>query len=179
MFLSRLGLCLVILTSLPLPLAAPSHTIATSNALERLPRQTLEGRTFRQYARVERNDGTYRLMFLDEVSFKDVARLGNIPDRATVVMETYYTQGKESTNFIKTRIGGRWLYGSFSPSSPKLTTRPDPSCQNCHNTARREHAGTFTLPLLRAAVNDGQVKTLNCERGGRTPCPAATYEQYR
>jgi hypothetical protein len=150
---------------------------AQPSPLERLPRQTIGDRAFRQYARVERTDGTYRQMYLDERSLEVFARTNTLPDGAFIVMKTYYSPGVESTNFTKSRANGRWLYGSFSPQRPNFDTRPDASCQGCHQTATSSVAGTFTLPMLRRAVRDGRVAVTTCNRGGRTPCDPATYER--
>jgi hypothetical protein len=161
--------------------ATPSFERAqpVSDNSSRLPRQTIEGRLFRQYAKVERSDGTYRQMFISDSSLGEFAKTGTLPNETFVVMETYYTPNAESTNFTKQKSGSRWLYGSFSPSSPSFAVRPDPSCQGCHNSATPDVGGTFTLPMLRAAVQSGTVKTATCNRSGRTPCDAAAYETFR
>jgi hypothetical protein len=148
---------------------------AQSALLERLPRQTIDGRTFRQYATVQRNDGTYRQMYLDEPSAETFARTDALPDGAVIVMETYYSPGVESTNFTKFRASGRWLYGSFSPQRPNWSNRADPSCQGCHQTATPAVTGTFTLPMLRRAVRSGSIALTVCDRGGRTPCDPQIY----
>ena len=149
------------------------------NHANRLPRQVINDRGFRQYARVERTDGTYRLMFIDEASIAAFARDGTLPEGAFIVMETYYSPNVESTNFTKERRSERWQYGSFSPERPTFGTRPDPSCQACHTTSSRAVGGTFTLPMLEAAVRQGRVMTTTCDRGGRTPCQASVYENFK
>jgi hypothetical protein len=153
------------------------YSVAQSDLSQRLPRQTIENRVFREYARVERTDGTYRRMLIDQISLERFAKNNAFPNGATIVMETYYQPNQESTNFIKTRRGERWLYGSFSPERPNFAVRPDSSCQGCHNTASREVAGTFTRPMLETALRTGRVIITTCNRGGRTPCEASVYKE--
>jgi hypothetical protein len=176
----------VLMGAVGLGLAALSHATPAieraqplSNNASRLPRQTIEGRVFRQYAKVERSDGTYRQMFVSDSSLAEFAKTGAVPEGAFFVMETYYTPNSESTNFTKQKSGSRWLYGSFSPNSPSFAVRPDPSCQGCHNSAIPTVGGTFTLPMLRAAVQSGTIKTTTCNRSGRTPCEPTDYEAFR
>jgi hypothetical protein len=169
----------VAFTALTYATPALERAQPVTNNSSRLPRQTIEGRLFRQYATVERNDGSYRQMFIADSSLSEFAKTGIIPDEAFIVMETYYSPNVESTNFSKQKSGSRWLYGSFSPNSPSFAVRPDPSCQGCHNSATPTMGGTFTLPMLRAAVQSGTVKTATCNRSGRTPCEPTDYEAFR
>jgi hypothetical protein len=143
-----------------------------------LPQQTIDGRTFRHYATVNRTDGTYRMMFIDESTLAAWVEAQPLPEGALFVMETYLTPDNESTNFIKALgADGRFTYGSFSPNRPLFVTRADNSCTSCHR-ASVDPAGTFTLPMLQAAVAQGLVMGTTCDQSGRTPCGPETYEQF-
>lgn len=162
-----------------LPEVDPPATTPTSIALwQRLPQQTIDGRAFRQYATVNRTDGTYRTMYIDEATLAAWVEGQPLPEGALFVMETYLTPGNESTNFIKALgADGRFIYGSFSPSRPLFATRADNSCTSCHRSSI-DLPGTFTLPMLEAAVAQGLVMGTTCDQGGRTPCGPETYEQF-
>jgi hypothetical protein len=142
---------------------------------ESLPQQIIDGRAFRHYATVSRSDGTYRQMYIDEAALETWELGQPLPEAAFIVMETYYSPEVESTNFTKQMTADGFQYGSFSPERPTFNVRPNASCTSCHSGAV-DPAGTFTLPMLARAVEDGRVAVTTCDRGGRSPCAADVYD---
>jgi len=152
--------------------ASPANTV-----WQTLPQQMIDGVAFRHYATVNRTDGTYRQMFIDEATLSTWTPGQPLPVESFLVMETYYSPQVESTNFTKAMSIDGFHYGSFSPSRPSFTTQPDNSCAACHGRAE-DAAGTFTLAMLTAARQTGAVATTLCDQGGRTPCTAEVYREF-
>lgn len=159
--------------------ATPSElTAITGDNWQNLPQQIIEDRAFRHYATVSRTDGTYRQMFIDEIAIQGILEGTLMPENAFIIMETYYNPEQESTNFTKERKGNAWDYGSFSPGRPSFETGGNLTCSMCHRGADSAVNGTFTSAMLRAALQEGQVMTTTCDRGGRSPCDASVYENF-
>jgi len=128
-----------------------------------------------RYARVDRADGTYREMLIDEATVAAL-RAGTPPaDGATILMESYSRPGEFGTIFAKRRKSGRWLYGSFAHGEPLPEFRPRPQCSGCHRAADATDE-TFTLPMLRRFAATGDLQRAHCSQSGRTPCSASVYE---
>jgi hypothetical protein len=146
-----------------------------SNTWELLPQQMISEVAFRHYATVNRVDGTYRQMFINEQALQ-AWQVGNpLPEGTFIVMETYYSPNVESTNFTKQlNATDGFHYGSFSPNNPSFEVRQNMSCTQCHQ-ASTDPNGTFTLPMLAQAIETGEVMQTLCNNSGRTPCDADTY----
>jgi hypothetical protein len=128
---------------------------------------------FTPYARVDRLDGTYRMMLIDNRSLEALGR-GEAADRATILMESF--SGDDLTTvFAKTREGSRWLYGSIQPGQTILQFRPGPSCATCHRVAGA--GGNFTQAMLERFVKTSTLQTTFCSRSGRSPCEPEVYGQ--
>jgi hypothetical protein len=160
------------------PASSPAPTSLAGESAEnwaRLTQQIINDIAFRQYATVQRSDGSYRQMFIDERTLTRWLPSQPLPQDTLIVMETFLTPGEETTNFTKhLEADGEFTYGSFSPARPSFATRRDTSCIACHRLSV-DKAGTFTLPLLRGAVTDGVLMTARCDQSGRTPCGPETY----
>lgn len=156
------------------PASSPSNELNW----QALPQQMITERAFRHYATVERTDGSYRQMFIDETTLAVWTPDAPLPANAFFVMETYVIPDREGTNFTA-QMGedGTFTYGSFSPSRPSFATRRDGSCASCHRGAE-DAAGTYTLPMLEVAVIQGQVLTTVCDRSGRAPCGPEVYRAF-
>jgi hypothetical protein len=185
-----LGMGMIALISFALPISVdttPTPQVITEQPTSaaitdyetwmQLPQQEIDGVLFRHYATVHRTDGTYRQMFITEETLSNWQQSEALPSDAFIVMETYYTPEVESTNFTKLLTEDEFHYGSFSPNRPNFDTRPNNSCMSCHSGAA-DALGTFTLPMLQAAVNEGLVTQTLCDRSGRTPCGDEVYEQF-
>jgi hypothetical protein len=146
-----------------------------SNTWELLPQQMINEVAFRHYATVNRVDGTYRQMFINEQALQAWQAGSPLPEGTFIVMETYYSPIVESTNFTKqmTATDG-FHYGSFSPNNPSFEVRQNMSCTNCHQ-ASTDVNGTFTLPMLAQAIETGEVMQTLCNNSGRIACDADTY----
>jgi hypothetical protein len=130
---------------------------------------------FVRYARVDRADGTYREMLVDEATITALRAGTALTDGATILMESYSRPGEISTIFAKRRDGGRWLYGSFARGEPMPAFRPRPQCSGCHRAADATD-GTFTLPMLQRFTMTGTLQRARCEQFGRTPCHGSIYQ---
>lgn len=130
---------------------------------------------FVAYAQVDRPDGSYRRM-LTSPDVVSAATAGEpLPDGTRIMMETYYRPGEVAIVFHAHKVDGRWQYGSFRGGQPEnWTTRPQASCLSCHAGAAATDF-TFTKPSLDAAAVVGLTQ-FTCDRGGRSPCASAVYE---
>jgi hypothetical protein len=129
---------------------------------------------FTRYARVDRPDGTYRNMLVDDVSLAEL-RQGRPAETMTILMESF-SGGSLTSVFVKRREGGRWTYGSVRPGEDLKAFRPGPSCATCHRAAGAGE-GTFTRPMLEGFVKTGSVRQTFCDRSGRSPCSPDVYRQ--
>ncbi len=125
------------------------------------------------YATVQRTDGSYRRMLTTQSVLESVARSGETPDGARILMETYYRPGQRSTVFHKQKQRGRWFYGSFN-EVVDLSVRPQASCLSCHTRAA-ESDFTFTQMILVDVARGAEPFVTTCDRPGRQPCPPSTY----
>ncbi|WP_157018413.1 hypothetical protein [Mesorhizobium xinjiangense] len=130
---------------------------------------------FSRYARVERSDGSYREMLIDEASLAALRAGAGLGEGATILMESYYRPGEIGTVFAKQFNGGRWLYGSFRPGGSPASFAPRPQCAGCHLRAQDHRGGTFTGPMLNAFAATDTVQETVCDRPGRTPCSPEIY----
>lgn len=129
---------------------------------------------FTRYARVDRADGTYREMLIDDATLAAL-RAGRPPEEgATILMESYYSPGEIGSIFARRLENGRWLYGSFRPGEPLPAVASRPQCALCHRGAEAT-GGTFTLPMLERFARTGTVQRTDCDRSGRTPCDPPVY----
>ncbi len=128
------------------------------------------------YARVQRNDGSYRRMLITPESLDALEHGDALPEGTRILMETYYRPDRVSTVFHKQKRGGDWLYGSFAASRPNLEVTARSSCAACHTRAAKTDS-TFTLPSIWSAAAGLGPSDFACERGGRTPCGLDTYSE--
>lgn len=129
---------------------------------------------FTRYAHVDRSDGAYREVLVDDATLAALRAGRGIRDGATILMESYYSPGTIGSIFAKRRDGGRWLYGSFQPGAALPAFAPRPQCAACHRAAEKSD-GTFTAAMLERFVETGSIQRIACDRAGRTPCDPATY----
>ncbi len=130
---------------------------------------------FVYYGTVERPDGSFRRMSIDQVSAPQVQPDQPLPEGTTILMETWYSPERASTVFVKTKQAGGWVYGSFRPGQPDLSAQERASCHRCH-VPFQEVDGTLTLPLLIASLQTDQPPTVLCDRPGRLPCDPEAYQ---
>ncbi len=146
----------------------------TSVAATSLPETDRYGETYVTYARVDRPDGTYRLMLVTPETLAIVRPGEALPDGTRILMESFYAPGEVGTVFHKQKVSGRWQYGSFpGAGEPVFETRPQASCLSCHARAAATDF-TFTRPSLDGASHNG-LSHFRCDRGGRTPCDLHVY----
>lgn len=129
---------------------------------------------FSYYGQVDRGDGTYRQMLVDDRTLRAMQEDEPLGDGATILMESYYRPGEIGSIFAKRFEGGRWLYGSFGEGEPMPAFSPRPQCSFCHRTAN-DLEGTFTLPMLERFARTGVPQRTSCGRTGRSPCKASVY----
>ena len=147
---------------------------------QHLPPRTIGGKTFRQYATVNRIDGTVRETFVDEATLGRWRPGQALPANTLILMQvisaTSAATGGLSTSFTKRMdADGYFRYGQFEPTQPNFSTAPNRECEACHIVSA-DTAGTFTMPLLNAAITRGQPLRIVCDRPGRLPCEDEMYE---
>jgi hypothetical protein len=160
--------------TLPATEITTREAASTSILWETLPQQTINDQSYRLYAVVTRTDGTYRHMYIAEQALSAYTPGEPLPLDTIFVMETYYAPEVEGTNFTKRLTSQGFEYGSFNPANPNLTTRRNSSCSACHRSAE-DPSGTFTLPMLDAALVVGVPMITECNQSGRTPCDHDVY----
>jgi hypothetical protein len=126
---------------------------------------------FVRYAHVDRPDGAYREMLVDEATLRAG---GRAVEGGTILMESYYTPDVVGSVFARRWQGGRWLYASFRPGEPLPEFRPLPQCATCHRAAEAT-GGTFTQAMLERFAAGGKLRQAFCDRPGRSPCPPEVY----
>ncbi|MGK6314983.1 hypothetical protein [Neorhizobium sp. DT-125] len=129
---------------------------------------------FTRYARVDRPDGTYRNMLVDNASLEALRR-GGPAETMTILMESF-SDDDLTTVFVKRRKEGRWTYGSIRPGEGLDAFRPSPPCATCHRAAGASD-GTFTRPMLEGFVKTGAEQQTYCDRPGRSPCSPDVYRR--
>ena len=145
---------------------------------QQLPQRIIHHTAFRHYASVSRSDGSIRHMLIDEATLQHWQPGHPLPKNALIVMQTDLTPGRETTNFTKhMEADGYFTYGSFNPITPNLATGIDNTCASCHDLSD-DAAGTYTAPLLNAAIVQGQLMTTYCDRAGRIPCEREVYRNF-
>jgi len=144
---------------------------------QQLPRQVINDTAFRHYATVTRVDGSTRHMLIDEATLRHWQPGQPMPTNTLIVMQTWLTD-TESTGFTKhMQADGNFSYGAFNPTQPNFATRVDNTCASCHEVSE-DVPGTFTLPMLNAAVAQGWPMLTQCNRAGRIPCEAHVYHNF-
>lgn len=149
-------------------LAMVPALVATGLAASTLPHRI--GHT--TYALVERPDGTYRTMMIDNGSVVAM-RNGRVPETSSIRMESFAGERLTSV-FIKRLQGEEWLYGAIRPGEGVEAFRSGSHCASCHRSAS-DRDGLFTQGLLRAFVETGRIQKASCGRPGRSPCEADVY----
>ncbi|MCR4265037.1 hypothetical protein [Nitratireductor sp. ZSWI3] len=130
---------------------------------------------FMRYARVDRPDGSFRKLFIDEKTL-GALRLGQaVSDGASIIMESYSGPDEVRSVFAKKRKNGRWQYGSLNPGEPLTAFRPRPQCSGCH-VAANDSDGVFTLSMLQRFAETGEPQEIRCPRVGRIPCDRSVYD---
>lgn len=163
--------------SFPASIAQPSPSTQVSSTSLEL--QSKYNRSLAHYATVDRSDGSFRQMYIDEVSMaaikpEQALQDGTLPNGTLIVMETWYSPEDVGTVFVKQKQNGEWQYGSFSPDQPNYQMRFSGSCHSCHAPFSNIDF-TLTKPLLEEALRTRQVQNARCDRPGRTPCSPDTY----
>lgn len=130
------------------------------------------GEGFTHYARVDRPDGSYRNMLIDNASLAAL-REGRPAEHMTILMESF-SDGELTSIFVKRSEAGRWTYGSIKPGENIEAFRPSLPCATCHRAAGAGD-GTFTRPMLEGFVKAGEVQRTFCNRSGRSPCRPEVY----
>lgn len=133
---------------------------------------------FVRYARVDRPDGTFREILIDEATLAALRNGSGISGGATILMKSYTRQGGVRSIFGRRHEGGRWLFGSFQPGEVISGFRAAPQCATCHRSAERTD-GTFTHAMLERFVATGEIQQTFCNRSGRTPCEPEVYQMGR
>ncbi len=132
------------------------------------------GDGFTRYARVDRPDGSYRNMLVDNASLAAL-RERKPAEEMMILMESF--SGDELTAiFVKRRDADRWTYGSIRPGEGIEAFRPSPPCAPCHRAAGAGD-GIFTWTMLEGFVKTGDVLRTFCDRSGRSPCSPDVYAQ--
>jgi hypothetical protein len=132
------------------------------------------GRKLVFYAEVDKAGDYFRRMLIDSASAAAVASSGSLPANALLYLETWFG-ANQSTVYIRQKVNGRWLSNSFSPSSPDYNVVLTNSCNNCHATASVTD-DTYTLPLLRKALQRKSVQRIICDQPSFTPCDLQVYQ---
>ncbi|MEL6385282.1 MAG: cytochrome P460 family protein [Cyanobacteria bacterium J06626_18] len=132
------------------------------------------GRRWRHYATVARNDDTFRQMFIEADVVDHIEAGQPLPDGTLILMESWYSPEALSIVFIKQKLNGTWLYGSFNPTQPNYQVSDLSSCHSCH-APFPETDFTLTKPLLEAAVQQQVLQTAYCDLPGRSPCAPGVY----
>ncbi|MBC8082907.1 MAG: hypothetical protein H7Z21_06805 [Hymenobacter sp.] len=132
------------------------------------------GRPLIFYAEVDKQGDYFRRMFTDPASAEAVRRTGELPDNALLVLETWFGPD-QSTAFVRQKRGNEFESGSFGPGNPDFSVGLTVSCNNCHARAAVTDR-TFTLPLLRRALQRNEVQTIVCNQPSFTPCDLAVYQ---
>jgi hypothetical protein len=135
---------------------------------------TKYGRKLVFYAEVDKADDYFRRMFIDSASAAAVVATGVLPHNTLLYLETWFG-ANQSTVFIRQKVNGQWLSNSFSPSSPDYNVTLTSSCNNCHAMARVTD-DTYTLPLLRKALQRNSVQRIVCNESSFTPCDLEVYQ---
>lgn len=130
---------------------------------------------FIHYGTVDRPDGSFRRMLIDQTSLTQVQPDQPLPEGTTILMETWYSPDNLGTIFVKTKQDGDWLYGSFRPGQPDLSVRTNASCRSCHHPFQ-DIDSTLTLPLLLASLSTSEPQQAFCDRSGRRPCSPEDYQ---
>ena len=154
--------------------AAPSTACASRGVTGALAPVTKYGKELVPFAMVAKTGDYSRRMFIDATSSRRFAQTGHLPEGAVLVLETWF--GRElSTVYVRQRVGDGFRASSFPPTAPNFATTSDAVCEGCHSRAHATE-DTFTLPLLRKALERGAVQAIVCPKPSFTPCDLSVYE---
>ncbi len=126
------------------------------------------------YAKVDKARSYHRKMYYDKTSIKNWDGKNSFPENSLIVMETWYGSGQGPVYYKKMR-NGQWVYGSFSPGSPRYRNDSDLSCVSCHVKAL-SYNETFTKELVLHHFKSG--KTTFLDAGEKGPIDASPLEFY-
>jgi hypothetical protein len=149
--------------------------------------------TFIHYATVERNDGYTRRLWISPNALSALVAGQTFPERTMILIEAFLTAGYDAAgqpvlgaldpeihaserrttwelaDMRTTSRDGDWNFAAFDSATGDSLAEGINDCFSCHEgAAGREF--TFSLPLLRAYLETGQVQQRYCDRPGREIC---------
>ena len=121
---------------------------------------------------VHKNGGELRTVYIEAARIAQLTPSNPLPDGTRLLMQV-----NEGSSFVIEKMGGAWLYGTFSPTANPavFTVMPNAGCNGCHGGAAEP--GVFTAPSLRRLVMTKRGEDINCPMGpGPQPCAASVYQ---
>jgi len=121
---------------------------------------------------VHKNGNELRTVYIESARIAQLTPSNPLPDGTRLLMQV-----NAGSSFVIEKMGGAWLYGTFSPTANPavFTVMPNASCNGCHSGAAEP--GVFTAPSLRRLVMTHRGEDINCPMGpGPQPCAPSVYQ---